>query len=110
MEGAAPRFSLIDHMSGSPAGVGVNWTQPASAFVLWKKFTNAPCDSPLSAWASDGSPRNSERATRTIVLDSILRFIIFVFTGFAAVLKYMECSTRQYFRDSTLSGLEMFEE
>ena len=35
--------------------------------------------------------------------------LLLKFTDFAAVLKYMECSRRRYFRDSTLSKLDIFE-
>jgi len=41
--------------------------------------------------------------------ESFLRFMIVVFTRFRCVLEYMECYTQQYFRDSTLSSLEIFE-
>jgi len=42
-------------------------------------------------------------------IDSFLRFIIFVFSGFVSVLKYMECYSHQYFRNSILSRLEISE-
>jgi len=38
---------------------------------------------------------------------SFRRFIIFVFTWFRPMLEYMECYIRQYFRNSTLSDLDM---
>ena len=38
---------------------------------------------------------------------SFRRFVIFVFTWFRPMLEYMECYIRQYFRNSTLSDLDM---
>ncbi len=44
-----------------------------------------------------------------IKTDSFLRFIMVFFIEGVTMLKYMECSTQQYFRDSILSRLEIFE-
>ena len=42
-------------------------------------------------------------------IENFLRFIICFQLGFAPVLKYMECYSRQYIRDSTLSHFDIIE-